>query len=130
MPDPEEEELEIQQHRAIALLCAGAAIATCHAAAIVKPFIDRTPYHTSALSGQAWVEELLNRHPSRIRNELGVFRQTFLTLIRTLQGMGLKSSRYITTEEQVAIFLYTVVTGLSSVHVAERFQRSTVTIQK
>lgn len=30
------------------------------------------PYHTSALSGIAWVHELLNGHPDRIKNELGV----------------------------------------------------------
>ena len=121
-----------QQMRAIVLICARAAIATCQAAIdIATPLIiDRTPYHTSALSGQAWVEELLNGHPSRIYNELGVHRRTFSTLVRTLEGLGIQSSRYVTAEEQVAIFLYTVVTGLSSIHVGERFQRSPSTISK
>ena len=38
-----------------------------------SPLYDRTPYHTSALSGAAWVNELMTGHPERIRCELGVF---------------------------------------------------------
>ncbi|KAI0759073.1 hypothetical protein C8Q74DRAFT_1221647 [Fomes fomentarius] len=34
--------------------------------------LDRIPYHTSALSGHAWVLELLNGHPDHIKNELGM----------------------------------------------------------
>ncbi|KAF9231496.1 hypothetical protein BU15DRAFT_56046 [Melanogaster broomeanus] len=30
------------------------------------------PYHTSILSGQQWVSELLDGHPGRIRCELGM----------------------------------------------------------
>ena len=37
-----------------------------------NPFYNKIPYHTSALSGEAWVLELLNGHPKRIRCELGV----------------------------------------------------------
>lgn len=33
---------------------------------------DPVPYHTSALSGSAWVMELLLGHPERIRCELGM----------------------------------------------------------
>jgi hypothetical protein len=90
----------------------------------------RTPYHTSALSGAGWVQELLTGHPERIRNELGVYRGTFVLLIKALQAMGLKSSRHVTIEEQLSIFLYTVVTGLPCSHVGERFQRSTDTVTK
>ena len=90
----------------------------------------RIPYHTSALSGADWVDELLTGHPERIRIELGVYRSTFTVLLKALDNSGVRSSRYVSIEEQLAIFLYTVVTGLPCTHVGERFQRSSSTITK
>ena len=90
----------------------------------------RQPYHTSILSGQAWVQELLHGHPRRIRTELGVREHVFRQLIFTLHHMGHGDSKYVTLEEQLAIFLYTCVTGLTSEHVGERFQRSGETISR
>jgi hypothetical protein len=45
----------------------------------------RIPYHTSALSGAGWVDELLNGHPRRIQTELGVCRSTFTLLVKAMQ---------------------------------------------
>jgi hypothetical protein len=90
----------------------------------------KQPYHTSILSGEGWVQELLNGHPKRIRCELGVTKDVFLQLIHELQSMGITKSRYVSLEEQLGIFLYTSVTGLSVRHVGERFQRSNATISK
>ena len=87
----------------------------------------KEPYHTSILSGYAWVQELLHGHPERIRTELGVHKDA---LIRELRSMGHGDTRYVTLEEQLAIFLYTSVTGLSIRHVGERFQRANRTISK
>jgi len=47
-----------------------------------------------------------------------------------LRQLGCNNSRYVTLEEQLAIFLYASVTGLSVCHVGERFQRSSDTITK
>ena len=91
---------------------------------------DRQPYHTSILSGQAWVEELLHGHPRRIRTELGVHKHVFRELIFMLHHMGHGDSKYVTLEEQLAIFLYTCVTGLTCEHVGERFQHSGETISR
>lgn len=89
----------------------------------------REPYHTSILSGRAWVEELLNGHPERIRTELGVCKDTFYGLRAELRAAGHSDSRNgVTLEEQLAIFLYTCVTGLTTRHVGERFQRANETI--
>ena len=82
----------------------------------------KEPYHTSLLSGYAWVQELLNGHPECIRTELGVHKEVFYALIEELQSMGHRDSKYVTLEEQLAIFLYTSVTGLTIHHVGERFQ--------
>lgn len=97
---------------------------------ITNPDYFRAPHHTCALSGADWVQELLSGHPERIRNELGVYRSTFTVLLKAIQTLGLQSSRYVSIEEQLAIFLYTVVTGLSCRHVGERFQRSSDTVTK
>jgi hypothetical protein len=88
------------------------------------------PYHTSILTGQGWVLELLSGHRKRIRCELGVHRHVFLQLIDELRQMGYTDSRYVSLEEQLAIFLYMLVTGLTIRHVGERFQRSNDTISK
>jgi hypothetical protein len=97
---------------------------------LIHRYHMKEPYHTSILSGYAWVQELLHGHPERIRTELGVHKEVFYALIRELQSMGHGNSKYVTLEEQLAIFLYTSVTGLSIRHVGERFQRANGTISK
>ena len=81
-------------------------------------------------SGEEWVQELLSGHPQRIRNELGVNRGTFTILCKAIQSLDITSSCHVSIEEQLAIFLYTAVTGLSCTHVGERFQPSPSTITK
>lgn len=87
-------------------------------------------YHTSALSGEEWVMELIVGHPDRMRCELGMHADVFHALIAELRVLGYASSRHVSLEEQLAIFLYTCVTGLTIRHVGERFQRSNDTISK
>jgi hypothetical protein len=65
-----------------------------------------------------------------IRCELGVHKHIFHALIAYLQNIGHTHSRYVTLKEQLAIFLYKCVTGLSVRHVGERFQRSNDTISR
>ena len=90
----------------------------------------KQPYHTSILSGEGWVQELLNGHPKRIQCGLGVTKEVFHQLIYELQTMGHTRSKYVSLEEQLAIFLYTSVTGLTVRHAGEKFQRSNATISK
>ena len=90
----------------------------------------KEPYHTSIFSGHAWVQELLNGHPECIHTELGVHKEVFHSLIEELRSMGHGDTKYVTLEEQLAIFLYTSVTGLTIRHVGERFQRANGTISK
>jgi hypothetical protein len=79
----------------------------------------KEPYHTSILSGYAWVQELLHGHPERIRTELGVHKEVFLALVEELRSMGHGDTRNVTLQEQLAIFLYMSVTGLSVRHTGE-----------
>jgi hypothetical protein len=97
---------------------------------LIHRYYMKEPYHTLILSGYAWLQELLNGHPERIRTELGVHKEVFHALIRELESMGYGGTRYVTLEEQLAIFLYMSVTGLSIRHVGERFQRANGTISK
>jgi hypothetical protein len=97
---------------------------------IVSSISDKQDYHTSILTGQGWVLELLNGHPRRIQSELGVSHHVFDLLLSNLHRMGYKDSRHVKVEEQLAIFLYTCVTGLSTRHVGERLQRAGNTISK
>ena len=121
---------EEERQQTFLLQMAGMAIAAAAAAAVVyaTPLYDKMPYHTSALSGKAWVRELIDGHPERIRCELGVHKHIFKALIAYLINIGHTHSRHVTLEEQLAIFLYKCVTGLSIRHVGERFQRSNDTI--
>ena len=43
------------------------------------------PYHTSILTGEGWVMELLEGHHNCIQCELGVSHDVFLELIKELQ---------------------------------------------
>lgn len=91
---------------------------------------NKTPYHTSALTGAQWLEELRNGHDDRIKTELGVSKDVFTNLIEVLRDLGSSDSRFVSLEEQVAIFLYMCVTGMSVRHVGERFQRANDTVAK
>ena len=87
-------------------------------------------YHTSRLSGAEWVDELIRGHPDRIWTELGMRLHVFLALDHELRFLGMKDGQTVGVNEQVAIFLYMCVTGLSVRHVGERFQQANGTISK
>ena len=91
---------------------------------------QRLPYPTSILTGQGWVEELLDGHPECIHCELGMHKKTFLLLINELHQLGYSRSKYVSLEEQLAIFLYMCIMGLSIRHTGERFQHSNETISR
>lgn len=107
-----------------------AQIIVVNVAAIIRSRYYKEPWHTSALTGQMWVLELLAEHPECIRTELGVHRHVFYALINPLREKGHTDSKYVTLEEQLAIFLYCSVTGLTVRHLGERFQRSNDTITR
>jgi hypothetical protein len=91
----------------------------------------KEPYHTSALSGAVWIDELLYGHPHRSRQELGVTGKVFYRLLQMLVGQAvLQDTRYVTAKEQLAIFLRVVTTGESNRNVGERFQHSNETISR
>ena len=88
------------------------------------------PHHTSILTAAGWLFELLLGHPDRIRCELGIRKHVFEALVNELRSMGYGDNRSVCLEEQLGIFLYTCVTGLTMRHVGERFQRSNETVAR
>ena len=86
---------------------------------------EKILYHTSILMGGGWILELLTGHPDQIKTSLGVSHHAFNVLVQVMRESGFRDSHHgISVEEQLSIFLYTCVTGLSTCHVAEWFQHS------
>jgi hypothetical protein len=68
---------------------------------------DKTPLHTSRLTGDQWVQELINGHEERFYNKMGMNNMVFTRLLDLLvREAGLRDTRYVTTREQLAIFLH------------------------
>ena len=105
-------------------------ITHCTALLLLEARSDPQPYHTSILTGAGWLIELLLGHPDHIRCELGVCKHVFETLVNELCSLGCGDNRFVCLEEQLGIFLYSCVTGLTVRHVGERFQRSNDTVAR
>jgi hypothetical protein len=130
-----------QTHRSLAALKLkslkkrkAAAVAAIAAAAVLyrkySANYNKEAKNTSRMTGQAWINELFAGHPRRFYNNMGMNKHVFKQLVRELIQVGLHDTRYVTSEEQLAIFLYLAVTGLAQRHLEERFQRSPDTISK
>lgn len=92
---------------------------------------NKVPQHTSILSGQNWIDELIDGHDGRFYNEFGMRKHVFWKLLSVLRkDAGLHDTRHVSCEEQLAIFLHYVHRGLSNRALQERFQRSPDTISK
>ena len=87
---------------------------------------DKTPSHTSVLTGSHYVEELLSsKNHQRI---LDVFRMPLATFLALrdwcIDHDYLQPTRYMSVEEQLAIFLKIVGENASNRMAQERFQQS------
>jgi len=87
--------------------------------------------HTLRLTGDQWVQELIDGHEERFYNEMGMHETVFTRLLDLLmREAGLRNTRYVTAREQLAIFLHYMRRGLSNRALQECFQRSADTISK
>ncbi|KAJ7019127.1 hypothetical protein C8F04DRAFT_893279, partial [Mycena alexandri] len=65
------------------------------------------PRHTSVLTGQDWIDEIINGHPECCLDQLGMYPAAFLLLCWEFEmNGGLGDSRQITKTEQMAIYVY------------------------
>jgi len=124
--------LDDDTRRRVALMAGITAILGGYAAAIAcASRFEKVPQHTSILSGQQWVDELREGHAGRFKNELGMSKHVFEKLLELLKkDGGLKDTRYVSAEEQLAIFLHFAHRALPNRGLQERFQRSGDTISK
>ena len=119
--------LEFRRNATILAILAGTAAVQF----VASSYWEKTPRNTSTLSGKAWVDELLEGHPICFYDNLTMNRHVFRQLLRALnEKAGLGDSKYVTLEEQLAVFLYFSATGCSVQKLEERFQRSPDTISK
>src|SRR5579875_3837779 len=88
--------------------------------------------HDSALSGCAWLNELLVGNPSVFHIYFDMSKHVFLALVIQLHILGYdeKPNAHVLLDEVLAIFLHTCVTELSVDHVAVWFQHSKSTISE
>ncbi|XP_059626465.1 uncharacterized protein LOC132269327 [Cornus florida] len=89
---------------------------------------DKQRCRDSMLQGEDYIFEVLNGHEERFYENFRMYPNTFRALCRELKLLGLKDSKFLMVEEQVAIFLLTVSHNERNRVVAERFQHSTSTI--
>ena len=66
----------------------------------------KEPYHTSILTGEGWIMELLPGHPNCIQCELGVSHDIFATLILELRDMGHVNSKYSRQQNCSNVFVF------------------------
>jgi hypothetical protein len=67
----------------------------------------------------------------RFRRQFGMERFVFRKLLQALKHRtGLRDTKYVSAEEQLAIFLRIARTGMSNAEMQERFQRSGDTVSK
>jgi hypothetical protein len=90
-----------------------------------KLYLSKQPCRNSVLTGHDYVLEIMNGNPSRCYDQLRMDKSVFLSLCNVLREKELlKNSRYITVEEQVAMFLYVISHNERHRVVGERFQHS------
>ena len=71
----------------------------------VTPLVNKRPYHTSILSGEGWVQELITGHPEHMKTELGMQPHVFFLLVKELYSAGMRRSKFLSLKEQLAIYL-------------------------
>lgn len=89
----------------------------------------RMPDTNSALTGSAYVDEILEGNPAHSVDMLHMEKQAFIRLCELFRTRGwLENSRYISVEEQMAMFLTTLGQHHTNRTVKRRYQHSTQTV--
>ncbi|CAJ2645509.1 unnamed protein product [Trifolium pratense] len=86
----------------------------------------KEPCRTSELTGHSWVQG----NPTRCYEMLRMEKHIFNKLCNELVEHGLKSSKRMTIEEMVAMFLVIVGHGVGNRMIQERFQHSGETVSR
>ncbi|KAG9398042.1 hypothetical protein AC1031_022057 [Aphanomyces cochlioides] len=94
-------------------------------------FVQKTPKHISILSGPLFVQETLTGNPTVMLDNFRLSRSIFDALVTDLGRYGgLKSTKHVSVQEQLANFLYFAGHHASNAALQGRFQRSGETITR
>jgi hypothetical protein len=120
----------LSEHDRIRVVVAVASISAA-AAIYADNHQDRKPYHTSALTRQMYVDELLDStNPNCIPDVLSVSCSVFMMLLEDLCTLtSLCDTQFVSAEEQLAIFLYYGHTYATSRVIGDRFHRAPDTVE-
>ncbi|OAY64695.1 hypothetical protein ACMD2_22136 [Ananas comosus] len=78
-----------------------------------------------------YVQEVLEGHDERCKREFRMETHVFKALVKCLKDKGLiLDTKYVSAEEQVAMFLFTLSKNASNRSVQERFQHSGETVSR
>ena len=101
------------------------------AAIYVGFYLSPEPVHTSIRTGQRFTEEILRAHPRRVLEVIRMPITTFLDLRDWVVERGLlRSTRYISVEEQIMMFLWMVGHGATNREASEQFQHAGDTVSR
>ena len=85
----------------------GAVLAAATVVTMSHSVSDPIPMRTSMLTGWLWLNELLEGHPTRFQEQMGMAHHVFCQLSNELQmHCGLSDAKYVTADEQLAIYLH------------------------
>ena len=96
------------------------------------PHWDRLPLHDSVFRGEQWLNERLHHpNPINLHNALGVSPFVFQKILCDLMSYGgLTASKFMSTAEKLAIFLWVCREGSGVRRAADTFQRAIATIAR
>ena len=127
--DPNADDLQRRIVQVSALAAIVLLISAREAILLCASRFDKVPQHTSMLSGQDWINELVDGHDGQFYNKFGMHKHVFRSLLFVLwRDVNLHNTRDVLDEEQLAIFLYFARRGASNRALQEQFQRSGDTI--
>ena len=97
----------------------------------VHYFLPMRPVYTSSRTGNRYTEEIIRAHPRRV---IDLIRMTITTLLDlrdwVVDRALLESTRVISIEEQLIMYLWIIGRGATTREAAEQFQHSTQTISQ
>lgn len=93
---------------------------------------EKNPYHTSTLSGKAYIEDIISsKNPRQIQDLFCMPKATFEKLSDWMKrNNSLQETRFVSVEEQLAIFMKIVGEKASNRTTQDRFQHSGDTISR
>ena len=94
-----------------------------------KRGVGRRPDTDSILSGHEYVNEIMQGNPAHSQEMLRMSKEAFSNLCEYFRGKGwLQNSRYISVEEKMAMFLYSLSQQHTMRSIKRRFNHSTHTM--